>query len=662
MSRLLRHQWLPLDKHALVAAALLGVAISPVALAVPRDQAPGAALVAGQVVDATSRQPVAGAVVTLGSVASPPGAANPPSGGAPGAAAARRAVAITGAQGRFVIRDVPAGTYTLTATSNGYAPGATGRRRPGGPTRTFTVSERARITDAVIPMWRYAAISGTVRDDRGEPVIGVSVWAMRRISAGGRLELSLTGGVSEFTDDRGYFHLGNLVPGSYYVGVRSTPQSVPVSTVARYRAAVTSGRAGPILREWTETSAIRVVADGLVVDGWQVSVPVNDPHPLPGPSGAVLISPTTFFGNARSPAEATVIALGAGDHRENADFTLPLVTSTRVSGVLTGPAGPAANHGIQLFAAAQADPSFPLAVAYSTTDDAGRFSLLGVTPGTYIVRARRVPATGPTTAPPAAGALPSGEPALAAPAAGSTTPALFAEGTVTVGSSPVDGVSLVLQPGIRLSGRVVFDGVIAAPTTAQLQRISISVRPLAGSSTFPGAGGDSRVSTNGTFQTAAYAPGRYFISATSPAPGWTLASATVNGVDASDQSIALESLTSTDVVVTFTDKAPLLTGAVRLPDSGTAAEATIVAYPADVRSWVAAGMSPRRVATAMTGDSGAYQLALSAPGEYFVVAIPPELAPEVDPEFVARFGPSAIRVSVARGETRSQALTVSRVR
>ena len=633
---------------------------------VPAQQlpvAPGSGLVTGQVIDATSKQPVGGAVVAL---TVPPGdpapSSAPPVAGmaSPPAAIPRRAAAVTNADGRFVFRDVPAGTYALTATRNGYAPGATGRRRPGGPSRTFTLADGARINDAVVTMWRFATISGSVRDDRGEPVVGVYVRAMRRTMIGGRLELSFTGGGGEATDDRGQYRVTNLEPGSYLIMIRTSPQVAAVSTIEKYRAAAAAGTAAAMSRQLREGGALNMVMNGLVIDGWQVSSS-SDPQILPGPNGTLLLSPMTFSGNVRSAAEATLLTLAAGEDRSGVDLTLPLVAGMRVSGTLIGPDGPAANHGVQLLAANADVPAYPYPLAYSITDAAGRFAILGVTPGSYVVRARRVSSTGPVFVPaaPTAGVAGGRETVLAATP--SNAPALFAETPVTVGASHVDGVTLTLQPGPRVSGRVVFEGTAAPPTAAQVQRIAVTVRAVV-TNDAPGYGGQTNVDATGAFQSAGYAPGRYLVSATSPTPEWVLASIRVGGVDASDQAVTLGATDVTDVVVTFTDKPIALAGTVRPTGPGTDADATVIAFPADTRAWLASGMSPRRFATAVTAASGAYQLRIGIPGDYLVIAIPPEIVPDLDPDLLTRLAASATRVSFAAGENKTLPLTVSRIR
>lgn len=644
---------------------LAALALS-IALSASQQQPPatGTGVIAGQVIDATTKKPVAGVVVALTQAAPAaatsgplPAPGTPPS---PSAAPPRRGAAVTNTEGRFVFRDVPAGTYSLTATRSGYSPGATGRRRPGGPSRTFSLADGARVTDAAVPLWPLSTISGTVRDDRGEPVIGAYATAMRRTIVGSRLEVTFAGGGGEATDDRGHYRIANLEPGSYVVAIRTTPQTAAVSTVDTYRSAAASGTALTMARELREGGAIQMSMDGIVIGSWQLTGS-NEPLMMPGPNGTLLLPPTTYSGNARTPAEATTITLGSGDHRQGIDLTLPLVAGVRVSGTLTGPNGPAANHGIQLVPAGGEVPVSPFPVAYSITDASGRFALLGVTPGAYLVRARRMPIVGPIFVPPSptAGAGAGREAVVMNTAA--PIVAMFAEAPVTVGSSHVDNVGLTLQTGARVSGRIVFEGATVPPAAAQLQRIQVAVRALFGGDS-PGFGAQTNVDASGNFQTIGVAPSRYLLTATPPGPEWSVGSIRVNSVDASDQAVEVGTEDVTGVVVTFTDKTMTVSGTVQPAAGSKDPEATVIAFPADIRAWVSSGMSLRRYAAAVSTPSGSYQLRLAAPGEYLIAAIPPEIAPVADPEFLTKLAASATRITIAAGETKTQPLTVSRVR
>jgi hypothetical protein len=620
------------------------------------NQAPspaGSGVVAGQVVDATSGRPLGGAVVILAIA----GSADPtiPANAPPPPAAQRRGVAVANADGRFVFRDVPEGSFVITTTLEGFAAGMSGRARPGGPGQSFELGAGARLTTARIGMWKLASISGYVRDDRGEPVIGLALNALRLVTNGGRPELTYQSGGP--TDDRGHFRVFNLMPGSYVLSLRANWNTVSVATADAHRAGVTAGTAAPFS---AGTGRLQIQGNRLTIGEWAVHFNSWEPAPLPGPNGTILRYPNLFHPNTTSAADATVITLGPGDQRSGLDLTLPLVTGVRVSGVLMGPDGPAGNHGIRLYPADATLPAFSSPVAYGQTDAAGRFALLGVTPGSYVVQAYRVqPAVSFRVPPPAgAGAPPGvrGEPA-AEPA--NASPPLFAEAPVSVGTSHVDSVALTLRPGTRISGRVAFEGA-AQPPAAAVQKTTVTIRPLAG--TFPGAT-DARVDADGRFSFAGFPPGRYFLfAATPPGPPWTVASFRIGGVDAAGQAFTLGVTDVTDAVLTFTDQSMTLLGTVTASGKSEVAGSTVVIFPADSDEWITQGMSARRTASAPTAASGAFSLRVALPGDYVAVAIPPDLAPDIDREFITRVLPSAVRVSLRPGESKTLSLTMARMK
>ena len=59
------------------------------------------------------------------------------------------------------------------------------------------------------------SIAGTISDEEGEPVAGVSVQAMSKVFNQGKSALQARG--SAKTDDRGNYRLYDLPPGRYYV-------------------------------------------------------------------------------------------------------------------------------------------------------------------------------------------------------------------------------------------------------------------------------------------------------------------------------------------------------------------------------------------------------------------------------------------------------------
>ena len=623
---------------------------------------PGTAIVSGQVLDATTKRPVGGVSVMLAK-GTPLGVLDSGNQVVP-TAQGRTGVAVTNAQGRFVFRDVPAGEFWLNAQAEGYAPGASGRKRIGGAGMSFTVKDGARIIDANLQIWKFASISGIVRDDRGEPIVGVPVWAMRRSLTGGQLSLSLSYGHGGSTDDRGMYRIDSLMPGSYVLAIRLSTHTVPIATSDAYRAAVASGTTATITRSWMETGAIGIEGGGIVVDDFQVRVPIGQPPVLPGPNKTLLIHPPLFYPSASVVADATTLELSAGDDRSGLDFRMPLVTGMRVSGILSGPDGPMANAGLRLLPSPSNQIAIDVPVAYATTDARGRFAFLGVPNGSYIVRAYRVTPLLPMgrPAPPAAGAPPTGS--IERPAPPTPAPSIFGETQVTVGSSNVDGLSVVMQLGARLMGRLMFDGT--PPSAAQIQRIQLTVRPLVGLS--PSQPILVQIDGEGRLTSPGLAPGRYLITAGSmPAantPGvlWALASARIGSVDGAHEAFTVGTDDIGDVVVTLTEKSIALAGTVRTGDGAASSDATIVVFPADTQAWIASGMSSQRVLTGAPNASGAYDLRVRFPGDYLVVAIPPDVTPDIDPAFIKRWSPSAVRVTLALGDARTQPLTIARAR
>ena len=147
----------------------------PAAPAVPPPPATG--LLVGQVVDAAGGS-VAGAIVTISGTIAPPliaaGVSAPPA----SAFVPRRM--LTNADGRFLFTELPKATYTIDVTKSGYVPSGPGKLRPDGPTQPLELAEGERNGALKITLWKYAAISGVLTDDSGEPFVGATIWSLRR--------------------------------------------------------------------------------------------------------------------------------------------------------------------------------------------------------------------------------------------------------------------------------------------------------------------------------------------------------------------------------------------------------------------------------------------------------------------------------------------------
>ena len=407
-----------------------------------------AGLILGRVVEVGSTKPIPGVVVTMADPAAGPGSASRP-----------RQV-LTNAQGRFVFRQVPKGSYTLTATigGNGFTPngfivsgqgfqigaylnGGFGQRRPGGPLQTIDLADGQRLGDVEIGLWKGASISGTVRDETGEPLIGVVVGAVR-VTSDGRL---LTGPTKK-TDDRGMYHIGTLVPGAYLVFVPQTQALVPAERVDT-----------ALARNLTLPSGLTVGRSILSVTPDMLTS--NSLAPASSSAGTFAYR-TTFHPSADAAVRATRLRIGSGEDRANVDVDLRPVRTVGVSGKLLRDGAPVAAMTVHLMPAETKDGTSVLELASTSTDGSGAFVFPLVPAGQYSIVALRNASSGNPGGPPG-GAAP--------PVVGE-----WASQPIVVGGVDLTDVVVSMQPGARVSGHVEFIGGSDRLPAARLQQLTIT--------------------------------------------------------------------------------------------------------------------------------------------------------------------------------------------
>jgi hypothetical protein len=102
-----------------------------------------------------------------------------------------------------------------------------------------------------------AAVSGTVSDEAGEPVVGVEIRVFERRYLAGRKRL--VAGGTQFTDDRGVYRLGTLPPGDYIVAFVSREVTMPTGV------AEILTRTGPANPRFQELSRERMAMTGMSI-------------------------------------------------------------------------------------------------------------------------------------------------------------------------------------------------------------------------------------------------------------------------------------------------------------------------------------------------------------------------------------------------------------
>ncbi|HEX5106889.1 MAG TPA: carboxypeptidase-like regulatory domain-containing protein [Vicinamibacterales bacterium] len=128
----------------------------------------------------------------------------------------------TNAQGAYAIDGLPAGSFAVAASKLGYVRLAYGQRVPQDPELPVSLrtGEQRRSIDFVLPV--DPVVTGTVRDERGEPVTGIRVMPIQLVRMEGRTTAIAPGAFPIFSDDSGRFRLPVPVPGKYLIAATSS--------------------------------------------------------------------------------------------------------------------------------------------------------------------------------------------------------------------------------------------------------------------------------------------------------------------------------------------------------------------------------------------------------------------------------------------------------
>jgi len=510
---------------------------------------------------------------------------------------------VSGDDGAFVFDGLSAGRFVVRATKAAHLPARFGAR-PGRPAVPIQLGVGETRADVLLTMAAAAVVAGTVRTPTAEPAAGVDVAIFRVPRPGQDLHLIPSGRTT--TDDRGMYRVFDLAPGDYVI------------VALLNRSVVGNGDAAV----WTSEDVDRMLK--------------GEPAT---PESRVSWAPIYFPGSA-SPQDAVPIRLGVGDERAGLDFTMAMTRMTRVEGVLIG--NPEVVGSARIFwnaSGLRLEPLVGLTPVFTTrtTPTGKEFTYTGVPPGVFSVTAQ-----------------------IAGQAGGD---AQWARASFQ--SSGQDVIDLVLtpQPAVQLSGRIVFEGVEGVPPGA-LAGATVRVRAANGmgqsasGSTVMGnpmvpAG---QVAETGAFEVRGIVPETFFVDVVAPkASGWIPQSVVVNGTDVLDGPIAIDR-DITDVVVTMSRQKTKLSGRITTPDGAPGTSLFIAVFPQDQSLWRPVG---RRTTSARADTDGRWVIEFLPPGDYFVVALTDVMPDELsDPTFLAQLVPSALRVTLAPGEQRTQDLRI----
>jgi hypothetical protein len=240
----------------------------------------------------------------------------------------------TDADGRFEIKELLGGRYTLMVTKAGYVSMSYGQRRPEQQGTVLEITDGTMVDKIAFSLPRGGVITGTVLDEFGDPVAGAQVNALRFRYVNGARRLAPSGGGS--TDDRGIFRVYGLAPGDYFV-----------------------------------SAALRAPQQMMMGPTSVASSPVEGYAP-------------TYYPGTPNPAEATRITVRAAQETSNISLALIATRLSSISGrAVTSSNAPVVQGMVMMMPADRLAGGMMLGMSNTMTRADGTFQLLGVAPGTY---------------------------------------------------------------------------------------------------------------------------------------------------------------------------------------------------------------------------------------------------------------------------------------
>lgn len=585
-------------------------------------------------------------------------------------------------QGRFSFTALPAGRFTMTASKAGFVDIAYGAKRPGRPGTAIQLADGQKLDRLAMTMPRGSVLTGVVVDENGEPSPGTQVRALRYAIRTGEKSLQQAG--QDQTDDRGMYRIYALQPGDYIVS--AVPRNLSVGDL---RASI-SAEVATLMQQAQAQSG----GGGGRIDASAIAALAGSPGAQQLMSRAMELQqqlaateqeqPTAYapvyYPGTTSPGSAATVTLGVGEERANVDFMLQLVPTAQVEGNVVGPDGTLpANVTITLVPNDGAGMgSIPGVGSNSARPGAqGQFVFRNITPGQYSLQARAniFKPTAEQNTPGPQGPLGgrAGAPARGRGGPQEIAQVLWAATDVTVTGQNLPPVTLTLQPGMIVSGRLDFQG---GQPPQDLSGSRVTLVPRGQQPTAMGNLPVAVVDASGHFTIAGVPPGRYVFTGSVTSGGgqggpfggrgggpvagglsspsaWTLKSAVAGGRDALD--FPLDIGPNQDIegaVLSFSNRTQELNGTIQDAAGRPTSDFTIIVFPSDKRYWLP---QSRRISSARPATDGRFSLRGLPAGDYRLTAVTDvEPGEWYDPAFLAQLVNVSIPIALADGETKTQ--------
>jgi hypothetical protein len=234
---------------------------------------------------------------------------------------------LTGADGRYEVKNLPAGRYAAAVTKTTYLRVIFGQQRPLGLGTPFDLAESQTLGGVDFTMRHDGVVAGRIVDEFNDPVADIRVSVMRYQTVPGTRRLMEVRGAS--TNDAGDYRIYGLAPGDYYVLVQP----------ANY----------PFFDDTTDRSALAPV----------------------------------YYPGTGNVGDAQKLTIAVGQTLSGINLTLQPVRAARVSGTLVDSQGRPVTTSRVILSQQSASQRFMSAPVRAD----GFWTIGGVTPGEYTVRA-----------------------------------------------------------------------------------------------------------------------------------------------------------------------------------------------------------------------------------------------------------------------------------
>jgi hypothetical protein len=481
----------------------------------------------------------------------------------------------TDVDGAYEFKEVRAGRYTITASKGSYVGLTYGQERPLEAGKPLEILEHQTVERLDFALPRGSVITGRIVDEFGEPMPEVQVAPMRYQFMQGRRQLMPTGRFGQ-TNDLGEFRIFGLPPGQYYVSATWRSQNF-----------------GPL------NNADRTAYAPL------------------------------YFPGTVDVAQAKRITVDVGQQIDGMVMALVPVKATKITGTATDSQGKPMTGFLQVM---QSNGSFGGFVQGAQIRPDGTFTINGIPPGEYTLRAQPNGPMGPDVE--------------------------YATAKVTATGDDITDFRLAATKPSTASGRVIFEPGATPPASLSLGVFPLEPGPMMGPM-FPAKVGDDM-----TFELRSQ-PGLMRINVqgmgmTGGGAIWRIRAVRLNGIDITDS--GLEFKPNEDIKgleVELTSRTTTLSGLVTNARGEASKNYTAIVFSQDRERWIP---NSRYQSIGRPDQDGRFKISGLPAGNYYIIAvdnIDPSQA--TDPELLDRIRTRAQTFSLSDGETKSIDLRVMSV-